>query len=213
MWLIRISLCVLLISYYSIFGYLKVRDPKKYKRNFENKIVNPQIITVIVYNLLCYAMVILPPAGTEGIPYYLLLNPTTHVGFVVLGVLLIVCGLVLSVIAVIRRKAIGGQDSPEGLVTSGVYSYFRHPIYTGIVWVCLGLPLLTRNLDGLIMFPVVLAVNMSAALMEERFEVGVRFRDQYRAYKRTTAMFGPKWIWCVIVLILLTLVAAGFITT
>jgi protein-S-isoprenylcysteine O-methyltransferase Ste14 len=198
---------------WSVLGYLKVSDPKKRKRYFENRIINSQIITVIGYNLLCYAIVVLPPAGTEVIPYYLLLNPTTHVGFVVLGILLISCGLVLSVIAVIRRKAIGGQNAPEGLVTSGVYSYFRHPIYTGIVWVCLGLPLVTRNLDGLIMFPAVLAVNISAALMEERFEVGVRFRDQYEEYKQTTAMFGPKWIWCVIFLTLLTLISDGLITT
>jgi hypothetical protein len=63
------------------------------------------------------------------------------------------------------------------------------------------------------MCPAVLGVNMSAALMEERYEIGARFRDRYEAYKQTTAMFGPKWIWCVIILVLLTLVVNGYLSS
>ena len=213
MWFIRISICLLLITYIVVFSDLRVRHLKKDERYGSNKIITRQIIIVVVYNLLCYAMVLLPPSRTTLLPYHLLQNQTTLIGFVVLGILLITCGIALSVAGVIKRKAIGGQHAPEGLVTSGVYSYFRHPIYSGIVWVCLGLALVARNLDGLLMCPAVLGVNLSAALMEERFEVGARFREQYNEYKQTVAMFGPKWIWGVIVLVILTLVVNGYVSS
>ena len=77
----------------------------------------------------------------------------------------------------------GGQDVKEGLLTLGIYRYFRHPIYTGIVWIALGFPLTTQNLDGLLMFPGVLLANMAQATVEERWDAEARFPAEYEEYR------------------------------
>ena len=109
-----------------------------------------------------------------------------------------------------QRKVIGVQDVKEGLLTSGCYRYFRHPIYTGIMWASLGLPLVMRNPDGLLMFPAIFVIHFAAEIMEERYDIGVRFREKYQAYKQTTRMFGPIWLWSVVVVIILLLVGFGW---
>jgi len=101
------------------------------------------------------------------------------------------------VTALVQRKALGGQDS-KGLLTSGIYRYARHPIYTGIVCMSLGLALASVNWEGLLMVPAVFAVNVVEAIVEERYDVGLRFPSQYRAYVKRTRRFGPLWCWLVV---------------
>lgn len=206
MWLIRLGLFACLAGMVGAFGYL-LSQRERYRAILESRSVN--IVLVIAYNVICYAMVTLPPAEVTVIPSRILRAPTTRAGFLVLGTALIPSGIVLCALGVRSRRAIGAQDAPEGLLTSGVYRYFRHPIYTGIVWISLGLPLVMRNLDGLLVFPAVLAVNVAEALLEERFDVGARFSEQYKAYRQTTGMLGPRWVWGAIVAAVLASIAAG----
>jgi len=133
-------------------------------------------------------------------------HPSVRVGFAAIGSALISVGILMPLVTLKQRKSIGLQDVEEGLITSGVYRYFRHPIYTGIIWISLGLALVTRNPDGLLAFPAIFVINLAQAISEERNDVGVRFREQYQAYKQTTRMFGPRWLWSVIVVIILLLV-------
>jgi hypothetical protein len=112
-----------------------------------------------------------------------------------MGLLLICAGALLSFATLKQRKVIGIQDVKEGLITSGFYRYFRHPIYTGIMLVSLGLPLAMRNLEGLLMFPAIFFIHFTEAINEERNDMRARFHKQYQAYKQTTRMFGPIWFW------------------
>jgi protein-S-isoprenylcysteine O-methyltransferase Ste14 len=123
-----------------------------------------------------------------------------------MGSALIGVGALLPLVTLKQRKVIGLQDVEAGLITSGVYRYFRHPIYTGIIWISLGLALVTRNPDGLLAVPAIFFINLAQAISEERNDMGVRFRQQYQAYKQTTRMFGPIWLWSVIFVIILLLV-------
>ena len=138
-------------------------------------------------------------------------HTTAQTGLSVLGQVLIVAGILLLLIAVTRRKALGGQDVKEGLLTSGIYRYFRHPIYAGIVWIALGFPLTTQNLDGLLMFPGVLLANVAQATVEERWDVGARFQVEYEVYRKRTRMFGPAWFWVALIGILLALVGVPYL--
>ncbi len=108
-----------------------------------------------------------------------------------------------------RKFVVGMQDVKEGLITSGFYRYFRHPIYTGMIWVYLGLPLVMRNPDGLLMFPAIFVIVFAVTIIEERNDMCVRFREQYQAYRQTTRMFGPIWLWGALVLFLSVLIAVG----
>jgi protein-S-isoprenylcysteine O-methyltransferase Ste14 len=208
MWNVRFVLLGLLAAYVTISGYLlKHRD--RYGGLLENGSVN--LALVLLYNLLCYLIVGLPSdQGVLSLPAFFM-HPAARTGLSTVGQVLIVAAAVMLVVAVVRRKALGGQDVKEGLLTSGIYRYFRHPIYTGIVWIALGFPLTTQNLDGLLMFPGVLLANAAQATVEEKWDVGARFQAEYEEYRKRTRMFGPVWFWVALMGILLALVGVPYL--
>jgi len=208
MWTIRFILIGMLGTVVFVCWHI-LRHRSRYKRLPESKISN--IAIVIVYQSLCYLVVVLPSAGSGNHHPDWLEYRSVCVGFAVMGSVLICAGIVLSLITLRQRKAIGMQDIKEGLLTSGVYRYFRHPIYTGIIWITLGLALVTRNPDGLLMFPVVFAINFALSLSEERNDMGIRYHEQYVAYKQAVRMFGPIWLWCILIAMLLLLTGLGLI--
>ena len=207
MWIIRFILLGVLGASICVDPYL-YRHRSRYAKLVENRIFN--IAGVIVGNSFCYLIVGLPPAGGWNLRPDWLGYQSVRIGFPVIGLLLICAGALLAFATLKQRKVIGIQDVKEGLLTSGFYQYFRHPIYTGIMWVTLGLPLMMRNPDGLLMFPAIFVILFAAAIIEEKNDMCVRFREQYQAYRKTTRMFGPIWLWSVIVVIILLLVGFGW---
>ena len=206
MWIIRFILLGVLVALTCVDPYL-YRHRRQYERLLENRIFNT--VFVIVCHALCYLIVGLPSAGGwNGRPVWLGYR-SVSIGFPVIGLVLICAGAFLAIATFKQRKVIGIQDVEEGLLTSGFYRYFRHPIYTGIMWVILGLPLVMRNPDGLLMVPAIFVIVFAGAILEERNDMCVRFREQYQAYRKTTRMFGPIWLWSVIIVIILLLVGVG----
>jgi protein-S-isoprenylcysteine O-methyltransferase Ste14 len=207
MWIIRFILLGVLGASICVDPYL-YRHREKYRGLVENKIFN--ITVVIVCHALCYLIVGLPPAGGWNARPDWLGYRSVCIGFPVIGLLLICAGALLAIATLKQRKlVIGYQDTEEGLLTSGFYRYFRHPIYTGVLWIILGLPLVMRNPDGLLMVPAVFAICFAVTIIEERNDMCVRFREQYQAYRETTRMFGPIWLWSIIVAIILLLVVCN----
>jgi protein-S-isoprenylcysteine O-methyltransferase Ste14 len=205
MWIVRFSLLATLAALVAGFACFL----RRHEKILENRTVN--VFIVIVYNLLCYLIVVLPPASDGTPPATFMQGTSVRYGFPVIGSVLIISGVALAVVTARKRRAVGAQGVKAGLLTSGTYRYFRHPIYTGIVWVSLGLALITRNPDGLLMFPSVLGINIVEAVVEEKYDVGIRFREEYEAYKKTTKMFGPMWLWGVLVVPALVLIGIGII--
>jgi protein-S-isoprenylcysteine O-methyltransferase Ste14 len=207
MWMARLILLGVLAALTGIDFYLLRRRPR-HERLIENRAFN--VLAVTAWNACCYLIAALPPAGGwEQYPLWLA-EPGVRVGCAVMGSLLTGFGAVLAVVSLGQRKVLGLQDVPAGLLTSGAYRYFRHPIYTGILWVSLGLALLTRNPDGLLMFPVLIALFTVQALIEERCDIGVGFRAQYADYRHTTRMFGPVWLWSGIAAAALLVLGSGW---
>jgi protein-S-isoprenylcysteine O-methyltransferase Ste14 len=206
MWVIRFVLLGALAAWDGIGSYL-YKNRSQYERLLENRIYN--ITAVIVWNCLCYLIVGLPPAGGWNLRPDWLGYKSVCIGFGVIGLLLICAGALIGFGTFKQRKVVGSQTVREGLLTSGFYRYFRHPIYAGIIWACLGLLLAMRNPDGLLMFPAIFVIHFAAATIEERYDMCVRFREQYQAYRQTTRMFGPIWAWGIIVMCLCILVVAG----
>lgn len=206
MWTLRFALLGLLATIE--FGLLWLcRHREKYRRILENRILN--ILIVVLGHCLYYLIAILPPDGGWNSRPDFLLHTNVRIGFPVVGMLLIGAGAFLFVSALKQRKAIGVQDVEEGLLTTGIYEYFRHPINTGILWVTLGLALATRNPDGLLMFSAVFAFVFAGTMFEENSDMVVRFPEQYQHYRQTTRMFGPIWIWIVVALTLSVLAGSG----
>ena len=206
MWTARLVLFGVLVIL-SVVDFYMLRDREGHERLVESRILNP--LTVVVYNVCCYLVAALPPAGGWDRRPAWLARPHVHVGFGLAGAVLICLGSVLALLCLRQRRVVGLQDVRAGLLTSGAYRYFRHPIYAGILWVCLGLALVTRNPDGLLMFPALLGIFIVQALVEEKYDMGVRFGEQYREYRRTARMFGPAWVWGTIVVIVLVVGICG----
>lgn len=207
MWAIRIMLLGVLVAVDGISVYL-LKYRSQYKRLFQSTGVN--IVPVIVGHCVCYLIVILPPDGGWNARPVWMQHTSVRVGFPVIGLLLICAGAFLAIATLKQRKmVIGFQDTEEGLLTSGLYRYFRHPIWTGILWVTLGLALLIRNPDGLLIFPAILTWFFVGTILEEKHDMCIRFPEQYHHYKQNTRMFGPIWIWVALVFLLAVLVGAG----
>lgn len=196
MWSIRVILLGLMIALVSASSYL-LSHRQKYQVFLENRLFN--LALVIVYNLLCLLMTGLPSEASVIEPPGFFTHPGVRTSFSVLGVGLLGGAVFVVGMAVRQRKTVGGENVKAGLLTSGVYRYFRHPIYAGIIGASLGVALLTLSWDGLLMVPVVVGVNAIEAVVEERYDIGRRFPAEYQEYRKRTWMFGPPWVWGVVV--------------
>lgn len=208
MWTIRVTLLVTLGAFLGVDSFLLCHR-KKYSRLAENRAVN--IALVAAHLVVTFALVTLPPAGGWNARPGWLCQGGVRIGFAALGAALVGAGIVLAPLALQQRKAVGLQGSPEGLITSHAYRYFRHPIYTGILWTSLGLALLTRNPDGLIVFPALFVAYLTLMLLEERHDLAVTFGEQYQVYRQTTGMFGPVWVWSGILVAILLIALSAWI--
>ena len=79
----------------------------------------------------------------------------------------------------------------DGLVTDGIYSYMRHPQYTGIILVTLGMLIHWPTFITLFMWPILILAYYSLAKKEEK-EMETKFGESYLEYKRGVPMFLPK---------------------
>ena len=192
MWIVRFILLGLFIAQVAGYGIFMSRR-KQYEGLFENRLVN--LAVVVVYDLLCLLMAGLPSDPDVFAPPAFWVRPDVRMAYSIFGLLLIGLAVIFFIVASRQRKALGGQDVKEGLLTSGLYRYFRHPIYATVIWMSLGLALVLGTWDGLLMIPAIFLVNAAEAFLEERCDVGVRFSSAYIEYRKRTRMFGPLWVW------------------
>ncbi len=78
-----------------------------------------------------------------------------------------------------------------GLVTEGPYAYVRHPQYSGLFLVMIGMLIQWPTIITALMFPVLLFVYYRLSKREER-EMIELFGDEYMGYIEKTPMFVPK---------------------
>lgn len=83
------------------------------------------------------------------------------------------------------------HGSKGGLVTSGVYGYVRHPQYSGLFLVTLGLLIQWPTIITVLMWPVLTAAYYRLARREEE-ELEKEFGGAYAEYKEKVSMFIPK---------------------
>lgn len=75
------------------------------------------------------------------------------------------------------------------LITTGVYKYIRHPIYTGILFTTAGYGVYSENTLRLFVFIELLILFISKAAYEETM-LNKKF-PQYKSYKTRTAALFP----------------------
>jgi protein-S-isoprenylcysteine O-methyltransferase Ste14 len=115
----------------------------------------------------------------------------------VASVILVIIGLVIALLA---RRMLAGNWSKDvdvkvdhELITSGIYRYVRHPIYTGVLLMGLGSGLLVGTTSVFLIFLAMFGFFWFKARREEKL-LTKHFPKEYPAYKRHTKALIP-FIW------------------
>lgn len=90
----------------------------------------------------------------------------------------------------IYKKYWSKETGTGRLVTSGIYKYIRHPQYTGLLLLSLGMLIEWVTLPMLILFPVMVGMYWRLAKREEKDMIR-EFGDDYKCYMAKTKMFIP----------------------
>jgi len=113
-----------------------------------------------------------------------------------------VVGLALFALAVLTgvmaARALGNAYSPDPailpgqtLVTTGVYGYIQHPMYTAVLLVAAGLPLLLRSSWALLVALVIISPAVWIRIREEEALLADAFGESHRAYQSRTRRLIP----------------------
>jgi protein-S-isoprenylcysteine O-methyltransferase Ste14 len=123
------------------------------------------------------------------------LDTPAPAAFAVAGLLVIWAGLAVRVWAVLT---LGGSfstfvqaDAGQAVVTHGPYRWVRHPSYTGLLLIALGLGLGARNWLSLLVCAIVPALGLLPRIAVEESELGRVLGEEYRGYQRTTRRLVP----------------------
>ena len=79
----------------------------------------------------------------------------------------------------------------ERIVSTGVYSYIRHPQYFGGVLAHIGITFLLSSYFSLLITPIIIFINVFLSWKEEK-ELIKEFGEDYSEYKKVVPMFFPK---------------------
>jgi protein-S-isoprenylcysteine O-methyltransferase Ste14 len=205
-WAVRLGLLATLFAIVGL-AWLLLSNRQKYEKRLES--TRLAILHVTIYNACCYLAVGIPADPAVISAPMLLQDPSVTDMLRVVGIVLLCLGAWLMLTTLLRRRVVGAQDTKQGLITSGAYRFSRHPIYLGIVLASLAIPLLSGNVDGMLVFPLVFLANGCEAIVEERYDVGVRFRAEYQRYRYRTWMFGPPWFWLALGGVLVAVLTVG----
>ena len=101
--------------------------------------------------------------------------------FTYLGIFLWVCSFIN-----LGTRSFAVLPKAKVLQTQGIYKYFRHPLYMGIIFVLFGLSLAVNSLLGLIYtIFLIIPLNIFRAKKEEEILFG-NFGQEYLNYKSKT---------------------------
>ena len=209
LWILRAAVIIVLCCYVLVFRFL-LRHRTRFPKLIENKTLNMGF--VILYNACCFLATSLIPEDPQGITKpHIFAHPVLIIGFCILGIAFISLHAWLIYKTLRKRNVIGIQNTKDGLIASGVYAYFRHPIYVGIVGISLGLALLTLNWDGMLVWPLILIINLIEAKIEEKNDLLPRFKESYETYQDNVRIFGNLWYWLLIAVPIFSLILLSFI--
>ncbi|MFQ5706000.1 MAG: methyltransferase family protein [bacterium] len=131
-------------------------------------------------------------------------DPFEHVNGHLLGTLfgapewvkLVICqlgGFVMLIGLIIMGKGWKQIHEEQGeLVTDGIYAHVRHPQYSGLFLITIGMLIQWPTIITLAMWPILMYAYYRLGQREER-EVEARFGDVYRLYKSKVPAFIPRF--------------------
>lgn len=179
---IIVVLCWLVFSAYWGLNWKNVKPTKEQKFNFGNiRWLFAGIIILAVFNQFAFNDLFEAQA-----PQSLLLE--------ILSIILSISGLMIAVIA---RRTLAGNWShsldvkkEHKLITTGVYSHIRHPIYTGVIMMLLATLIIFLSFGELLIF-IFLSLFFLFRIQKEESLMTKTFPKEYPKYKKRTKALLP----------------------
>lgn len=111
----------------------------------------------------------------------------------ILGLIFIVLGVLCWLLAVFQSN-FDEQIKKNRLMTTGIYAYLRHPIYSAFLYIATGIILIGQNIL-LFVFPVLFWAFLTVAMKntEEKWLVEL-YGNEYIEYSKHVNRFIPKVI-------------------
>jgi protein-S-isoprenylcysteine O-methyltransferase Ste14 len=162
-----VMLCILthlIRSVYEILKFRKIIKPDKL--SFVIIFANMIILWVSWFSLCSFDMYRIE-----------LLNIASYLGLALLGI-----GLIVFLVALLTIKAV--ENYHGDLMTKGIYSKIRHPMYLGFILWLIGFPIYQGAIFSFILSFVFIANVLFWRYIEEK-ELEERFAN-YKEYKGTT---------------------------
>lgn len=147
--------------------------------NLETRIP-PPLIAVISAGLVMVINALFPSLQLGFVPDYLA-N--------LIAMVLVVAAISIAILALGLFHQEGTTITPvqpgktTALVTDGIYSITRNPMYLGLALLLLALILSARNLAGLFVLPLMIAYLTRYQIIPEERALEHLFADDYTAYK------------------------------
>lgn len=135
--------------------------------------------------ILFYAALFIPSRPLFSAEYF---GENYHFWPIILGLVITVTGQLIRGLTIglayIVRGGKEGKPYAEGLVTTGIFSHCRNPLYVGNILMLLGVGILANSLFYVaVMIPVFLFIYQAIVLAEENFLRG-KFGPGFDEYRR-----------------------------
>ena len=150
-------------------------------------------IWLLIGGLFLSNLPFLAKVGVSSSSLTILLIPSS----IVINVVIIVFAVTGLIVALIARRTLAGNWSravafkeDHELITTGLYHYVRHPIYTGVLLMILATALSVGTLSAGIGF-VVIVLGLWLKLRAEEEILTKHFPKEYLAYKDRTKALIP----------------------
>jgi protein-S-isoprenylcysteine O-methyltransferase Ste14 len=123
------------------------------------------------------------------------LDTPVPAAFAVTGLVAFWAGLAVRVWAVVTLgrsfSTFVRADAGQAVVTHGPYRWVRHPSYTGLLLIALGIGLGARNWLSLLICAVVPMLGLLPRIAVEESELARVLGEEYRGYQRRTRRLVP----------------------
>ena len=100
-----------------------------------------------------------------------------------IGISLFALGWIIIIFAFFKIGVIPSLRKKSNLITSGIYSIIRHPIYSGTLISVLGWNILFRSIISMIYFPLLCLLYIVETILEEKGLIE-EYGDEYLNYNR-----------------------------
>ncbi|WED42060.1 methyltransferase family protein [Legionella cardiaca] len=189
---VYMAVFMIVCALYSV--YLAKHDPALLKRRTEAGISYEkepaQKIIIFFLFVMCIVLVVLPPLdvrfGWSLVPWYVSLIGNALVAF---------SFYIFYLVSKVNTYAAANIRVEEGqkVITTGLYSFVRHPMYFGAIFLLIGTPLALGSWWALLLAPIFLVILVARILNEEK--ILARDLPGYTEYQKQVTTRLIPFIW------------------